>query len=126
MLFDRKRPGVLQCSWRIPKGAPIVGQVKPRQRNVADVRPETVLRPNHRRDRQINSQHQHQGRREPEQAPQIEFHQVDLTPCVELVDEESGDQETAENEENIDTKVTCVESGNPAMICDDQRHRDRS
>ena len=77
------------------------------------------MRPHHRRYRQIGGQYQQQSRAEPEQAAQIESQQVDATARINLVDEESGNQETAENKEKIDAEETRIESWNVTMLCED-------
>jgi len=95
--------------------------------HVAQFAPE-VEAPGHQRARQQRrhdeKRYGQQGRHDPQEPPSVEIAQRSAPVAIDLLDEKSRDQETADDEEDIDADMTADQDLRPeTMIDQDGRHR---
>ena len=107
LLLDRQRPQVLQRE----RGAEHVGPVEDvaegqpdRSQHVADRRTETG-----RGDEQRHRAHDAKRRQQPGRPPGVEAAETDVADAMALLEEQPGDQEPAQEEEEVDTEEPALE-----------------
>ena len=113
MLLDGQRPHVQQRLGTVEESDAVIGKVQRRdQRVLVDV---VEIRPEQRRDQAIGGKKQQQRRHQPEEAPPVETPVIEAFVALELLQQQGGDQESAEDKEKIDAQERALEHRHMCM-----------